>query len=248
VLIVLLLFAVALAAGFVDAIAGGGGLLTVPALLACGLPPHLALGTNKAQSMWGSGAALLRYYHSPLLDRRRVMASGLSAFIGSLAGTAAVSVIAPGVLRPLILVLLTAVAVFMVFYKPPAAGQAKPVRVFHHAALVALAIGAYDGFFGPGTGTFLILAYVLFWHEPLDQASANAKVANFASNVASFTLFALLGSVSWGYAAPMAAGQLLGGWAGAHVTVRRGVPLVRLAVLAVSLALITRLAWQMVME
>jgi uncharacterized membrane protein YfcA len=247
VLITLILFAVALAAGFVDAIAGGGGLLTVPAILACGLPPHLALGTNKAQSMWGSGAALLRYYHSPLLDRRRVMASGLSAFVGSLAGTAAVSVIAPAVLRPLILILLTAVAVFMVFYKPPAA-QPKPVRVFHHAALVALVIGAYDGFFGPGTGTFLILAYVLFWHEPLDQASANAKVANFASNVASFALFAMLGSVSWRYAAPMAAGQLLGGWAGAHVTVRRGVPLVRLAVLAVSLALIARLAWQMITQ
>ncbi len=244
----LVLFLVALAAGFVDAIAGGGGLLTVPALLATGLPPHMALGTNKAQSLWGSGAALLRYYHSPLLHRNRVMPTGISAFAGSLIGTAAVSLIAPETLRPAIVVMLVAVAIFMIFYKAPPADRPSARRTIWQAMLVALIIGAYDGFFGPGTGTFLILAYVLFWHDPLDEASANAKVANFASNVASFALFAVMGHVRWTYALPMAAGQLLGGAAGAHVTVRRGVPLVRFAVILVSLALIARLAWGMLGE
>jgi uncharacterized membrane protein YfcA len=112
------------------------------------------------------------------------------------------------------------------------------------AVLIAAGIATYDGFFGPGTGTFLILAYVLTYHEPLDEASANAKVVNFASNFGALAIFALKGWVWWKVVLPMAAGQALGGYLGAHTTVRAGGWLVRWAVVAISLALVGRLLWQ----
>jgi hypothetical protein len=113
------------------------------------------------------------------------------------------------------------------------------------AGAIALCIGAYDGFFGPGTGTFLIVAFVALLGDGLTRASAAAKVVNFASNLAAMALFATRGVVVWRVALPMAGAQLVGGWLGAHLTVRRGDALVRAAVLVASLALAARLAWDM---
>lgn len=165
----ILLALVALVAGFVDAIAGGGGLLTLPALLLAGLPESAALATNKGQSVFGSGMALLRFHHSPLIDRPRAKLSFPIALVGAAAGVYLVNLCSPQTLRPLVLVLLIGVAVFMIVYRPsprtPVRGStpiAKPIA----AGLIALIIAAYDGFFGPGTGTFLILAYVLFLATP----------------------------------------------------------------------------------
>jgi hypothetical protein len=110
---------------------------------------------------------------------------------------------------------------------------------------VALAIGAYDGFFGPGTGTFLIVASVAFLGDGLTEASAGAKVVNFASNLAAVILFAARGVVLWKVALPMAAGQLCGGWIGAHLAVRRGDALVRRVAVLVSLVLAAKVAWDL---
>jgi len=140
-----------------------------------------------------------------------------------------------------VLVLLVVVAVFMLWRRPT--GTPQP-RSASWAMLVAGAIGAYDGFFGPGTGTFLIAAYAWLWGETLTAASANAKVVNFASNLAALLGFTVSGMVLWPVALPMAAGQLVGGWCGAHVTIRRGDRWVRQFVIAVSVALVIRLAWQ----
>lgn len=244
----LLLAAVAFAAGTVDAIAGGGGLLTVPALLAAGLPPHQALGTNKGQSVFGAAAATVRYWRSGLIDRRRAPLSFLFGLAGAFAGAALVLAVRPEVLEPLVLAMLLGVAVFFAFRRTP---QLHTTRwlVRHRAvvlAALALIIGAYDGFFGPGTGTFLIVAYVALLGAELREASANAKVVNFASNLASVCLFAWNGKILWAYALPMAGAQLLGGWFGAHLTVRGGEALVRRVVLAVVLALSAKLAWDLV--
>jgi hypothetical protein len=238
------LAAVGAAAGFVDAIAGGGGLLTLPAILLTGMPPHLALGTNKGQSVFGTAAALLRFAHSPLLDRRRAAIGAGPALAGSAVGVLAVRAVSPAALAPLVMALLAAVAVFFLVRRPAApAGAAPRPRSAALAALVAGALAFYDGFFGPGTGTFLIALYTLLWHDPLDAASANAKVVNFCSNLAAAVSFAAAGLTVWSVALPMAAGQLAGSWAGAHLTIRRGQGLVRGTVIVVSLALVVRLAW-----
>ena len=239
-----LLTGAATLAGAVDAVAGGGGLVTVPALLAAGLPPDLALGTNKGQSVFGSGAALLRYARAGLVDGRMARITFPAGLAGSLGGAALVLLVPPATLRPMVLVLLLAVAAVLAFRPAapapragPRAGTSRPGL----AAAIALAIGAYDGFFGPGTGTFLIFAFVIFLGAGMQEASADAKVVNFASNLAAVLLFAGRGVVVWPVALPMAAGQFAGGLLGAHVAVRGGDRLVRVVVLAVVAALVVKL-------
>ena len=241
----LLLMLVSLLAGFVDAIAGGGGLLTMPALLMTGMDPRLVLGTNKGQGMFGSGSALWRYSKSPLLDKKRARVSLLPALGGAVCGVALVSSLSNEVLRPMVMVLLMGVALLLLIRRPQAPGTPRVERPAWMAVAVAAVMGAYDGFFGPGTGTFLIMAYVTLWKDPMDAASANAKVVNFASNVAALASFAWAGAVLWKVALPMGLAQALGAQVGAHVTITRGHSLVRSAVILVSLALVARLGWQL---
>ncbi|HEY7726416.1 MAG TPA: TSUP family transporter, partial [Anaeromyxobacteraceae bacterium] len=183
---VALLVLAALAAGAVDAVAGGGGLLTVPALAAAGLPPHLVLGTNKGQSVFGSSSALVAFARAGLVDRARARLTFPLGFLGSLAGAALVLAIRPEVLRPLVLALLVLAALVVGLRRaPPTAAARLPERLRLPAAgALAILLGAYDGFFGPGTGTFLILGFVGLLGEPPTRASAEAKVVNFASNLA----------------------------------------------------------------
>ncbi len=242
--LLLLCLMVGLLAGFIDSIAGGGGLITVPVMLLLGLPPHAALGTSKGQAVFGSGTALWRYAQSPLLDRSRIKPALFPALVGSALGVGAVHLLNPKVLTPIIVVMLMLVALFLLFH-PTAHVPNRPSRKRSDkvVAAVALAIAFYDGFLGPGTGTFLILAYLLLWHDPMDAASANAKVVNFGSNLAAVIIFALLGSIRWQIALPMGLGQSLGAMLGAHVTIRRGPGLVRVMVITISLLLVLRLAY-----
>ena len=228
-----------------DAVGGGGGLITVPALLAAGLPPHVALGTNKGQSVFGSFASLVRYAHAGLVDRRAARYAFPLAFAGSAAGVALALAVRPEILRPVVLVLLIAAAVAVLAARPPAGSPGAEVprrRADVIWALAALSIGAYDGFFGPGTGTFLILVAVAFLKRPLSRATADAKVVNFASNAAAVAVFATRGAVLWSVALPMAAAQLLGGFLGAHLAVRRGDRFIRGVVLMIVLALVVKIA------
>jgi uncharacterized protein len=171
-------------------------------------------------------------------------------------GLMALALHRPAVLNPLIIALLGVVAVFMIFYRPPqktlaaATGTVlphdRPPRVqarLWPAVVIAFVIAAYDGFFGPGTGTFLILAYAVVFHDPLDAASANAKLVNFCSNLASMALFAVSGWILWQVALPMALGQMAGALLGAHITLRKGRGVVRVVTVVVCLALIGKVAW-----
>lgn len=235
-----LLCGAALVGGTVDAISGGGGLFTVPVLLAVGFPPHLALGTNKGQSTFGSFAAMVRYRHAGLIDGRNARISFPMAVLGSLAGAALALYLKPGVLRPVVMILLVCVAVLI------ASGRIRPKDAAPYAAkssalliaAVALALGAYDGFFGPGAGTFIIAALVVLFHLPLARATAEAKVLNFASNFTAMVFFAHGGAVLWKAAVPMAAAQLVGGFLGAHMVVRGGDRIVRGAVLLVAIVVL----------
>jgi uncharacterized membrane protein YfcA len=230
----------------VDAIAGGGGLITVPALLAVGLPPHLALGTNKGQSVFGAAASLYRFARSGLVDGRLAQLTFPVGFLGSFVGAALVLLLRPEVLRPVVLVLLVAAAFFIAFRPQVRGRQAPPLEKAHLLAVaLAFGVGAYDGFFGPGTGTFLIVGFVALLGLPMARASANAKVINFASNLAAVILFASKGLVVWQVALPMAGAQFLGGFLGAHLAVRGGDVLVRRVVLLVVLVLATKLAFDL---
>lgn len=236
---------VALVAGVLDAIAGGGGLLTVPALLWAGLPPHLALGTNKGQSVFGSFSSLVRFTRGGLVDARRARLTFPAGLLGALLGAAMVLAVPPARLRPVIIVLLAIAAAFVGLRRPPPGENAPPLAPRAAAAraiALALGIGAYDGFFGPGTGTLLIVGFVALLRDGPARASAEAKVVNFASNLAAVAVFAARGVVLWQVALPMALGQLAGGWIGAHLAIRRGDVLVRRAVVLVALAVAAKLA------
>ncbi len=245
-LVILGLFFVALVAGLIDAIAGGGGLLTVPALLATGLPTPMVFGTNKGSAVFGSGAALLRFWRARLLDGRRARLLFPLGMLGSFAGAALLTWLDPKVLRPLVLVLLVVAGLIVAFVRPPASkGGAPGPGAGVKAAVLALLVGAYDGFFGPGTGTFLIIGFVVLLHLPLQEASANAKVVNFASNLAAMSLLAWKGLVVWKLSVPMAAGQFIGGTIGAQLAVKGGDALVRRVVLVVVLALVSKLGYDL---
>ncbi len=237
--VVAVLVVAAMLAGTVDAIAGGGGLITLPALLTAGLPPHLALGTNKGQSVWGSGAAMVAFWRAGRIDARQARYAFPLGLVGSMLGAQLVLWMSPASLRPVVLAMLVGAAVLLLVRKPqePGTGVARPWV----AATLALVIGAYDGFFGPGTGTFLIVGFVALCGSRLVRATADAKVVNFASNLAAVVAFGYGGEILWQLALPMGAGQLVGGVVGAKLALRGGARLIRLMVVLVSSALVIKL-------
>ncbi len=241
----LALIVAALGAGIADGIAGGGGLITVPALLASGLPPHLALGTNKAQSMWGTLAALITFWRADRIDRRAALRNFPLGFVGSMTGVAVVLRVEPAVLKPLAIVLLLVAAVLMLLRKPHRDEDALHPRYLLIAAGLSLVLGAYDGFFGPGTGTFLIVGFIVLCGRSISGATADAKVVNFASNLAAAGSFAVAGKIVWAVAVPMALAQLVGGVIGARLAIYRGAVLVRAMVLVVSSTLVLKLGYEL---
>lgn len=244
---IVLLAVTALFAGIVDAIAGGGGLITLPALLTAGVPPQLAFGTNKGQSVWGSGAALIAFWRAGRVDRSQALVAFPLAFVGSAIGARAVLLIDKDALKPLVIAMLIGAAVLLLIKKPSRDVDLPPTRRTHAIALaLAFAIGAYDGFFGPGTGTFLIVGFVALCGRSMTRATADAKVVNFASNLAALATFAQAGSVIWKISLAMAVGQLAGGVIGARLAIRGGARLIRVLVLLVSGALVVKLVVELV--
>ena len=227
-LVYVFLVLAAAAAGFVDSIAGGGGIITLPALLAAGLPPHLALGTNKLQSSFGSLAATL-HYRSAGLFRTRDLLPGIGATaIGAALGALAVGAIDATILRILIPALLLAIVVFLAL-KPRfgmAAGT-KRVESLPFWIVGGLALGFYDGFFGPGTGTFWAIALVGLAGLEMRGATAHTKVANFTSNIVSLAVFAFAGSIVLPVGLAMGAAQAGGAYAGSRMVLKHGAGLVR---------------------
>ena len=237
-----LLVVVALLAGTVDAIGGGGGLITLPALTLAGLPLDVALATNKGQSVWGSGAATIAFWRAGRVDTKQARFTFPLALVGAAVGATALMSVPKDALRPIVMVLLVAAA-GLLLVKKPSRGADRPGKPAIAAAL-ALVIGAYDGFFGPGTGTFLIVGFVTLCGRSLVSATADAKVVNFASNLASLVAFARAGNVVWAIALPMAIGQLAGGVIGTRLALKGGARFVRIAVITVTGALVVKLATQ----
>jgi len=234
---------VAVVSGFIDAIAGGGGLLMMPALLSIGVPPLFALGTNKLQSVFGTGTALRNYWRAGLVEWSRNRLTVLLVFVGAAAGCIIVQAIETRLLNVIIPVLLVSAA-FYVLLSPRMTDEDAHHRVSSNGyAPIGGAIGFYDGFFGPGTGTFLTTSLVGLRGYGLTKATALTKLFNFTSNVASVLLFALGGHLFWLLGLCMAAGAMAGGWFGSHSALRFGAKLIRPLLVAISLALTGRLLW-----
>jgi uncharacterized membrane protein YfcA len=240
--ILLTLMAVACLAGFIDAIAGGGGLLCIPALLWAGVPPLQTLGTNKLQAVFGTFSATLNFIMQGQIRLREMLGSLLLSFCGAATGSFSVQLIDPGILEQLLPLLLVCFALYFLF--SPRVGDLdarQRIGMPLFAASAGFGIGFYDGFFGPGTGSFFALACVALLGYNLRKATAQAKLLNFTSNLASLLVFLLAGQLVWGIGLGMAIGQLIGGWLGAHMVLRHGTGLIRPLLVLVSVAMAMRL-------
>jgi uncharacterized membrane protein YfcA len=239
-----LLFLTGLGAGFVDSIAGGGGLITLPVLLSFGMDPRQALGTNKLQASFGSGSAAGHYARAGTVPLKDCTRGFLLSLIGAALGTLAVRQLDPSFLRRAIPVLLIAVAVYMLL-KPRLGAQDLHPRMARGVfdCVFGLPIGFYDGFFGPGTGTFWTMGFMLGLGFNMTRATGYAKVMNFASNVGSLAFFLLGGNVLYAAGLTMAVGQVLGAKIGSHMVITRGTKFIRPIFIFVVLALTLKLLW-----
>ena len=234
---------VALLTGFIDAIAGGGGLIMMPALLFAGVPPVNALATNKLQSMFGVAVACRNYARKGLVDWRANILSITAVFVGASAGVLAVQSVDAHALELVIPLMLMAVAIYVLF-SPRMSDEDAHQRVSAKGyAPVGAAIGAYDGFFGPGAGTFFTASIVGLRGLGLTRATAMTKLLNLTSTVASVIFFAIGGKMFWLLGLCMAVGSMAGGWMGSHTAIRFGAQLIRPLLVLLSLALTGRLLW-----
>jgi len=251
-LTIVALVAAALFAGWVDAVVGGGGLVQLPALL-LGLGGHYpiiaALGTNKLASVCGTTTSAITYYRRVRPDLRTAVPMAVLAFAGSMGGAVVAAHIPSEVFRPVILILLVAVAAYV--WMRPAVGGATALRWDNHrhyvaAGIAGAAIGFYDGAIGPGTGSFFVFTLVGMLGYAFLEASAMAKIANMATNLGALVIFVPNGAVLWSLGLVMGAANMLGGYVGARTAVAKGSRFVRIVFLAVVAALIVRLGYDII--
>ncbi len=226
--IILLLSLAALVAGFIDAIAGGGGLITLPALLIAGVPPTDAIATNKLQGTFGVATASARYWHAGLIDLRSLATAVAATAVGAAAGSLLVSNVDTAVLHRIMPFALIAAALY--FAVTPYLREHAP-----HARISALAfalgaaapVGFYDGVFGPGAGSLYTLAFLALAANNLITATANAKVLNLTSNLTALGVFLVSGHINFAVGLAMAIGQMIGAYAGSHTALKHGTWIIR---------------------
>lgn len=235
----------ALAAGFVDSIAGGGGLITVPALLLAGLSPVEALATNKFQGTFGSGTAAVAYARGGLIDLKGQRVPVAVAVLAAAGGSLVATRMPVDLLRWAMPVVLAGVALWFGLKRGLSdADRAARMRPGLFTATVVPVVAAYDGLLGPGTGSFFMLGLVALAGMGVLRATAQTKLLNFASNAGSLAVFAAVGGVWWGLGLMMAAAQVAGARLGARMAMRRGARLIRPLLVTVSTLLAARLLWQ----
>ncbi len=232
-------------AGFVDSIAGGGGLISLPAYYAAGIPPHMALGTNKFASSCGTSIATLVYIKNKRFHLITAVISMICAFAGSTIGSRLALVIDEVYLKYVLLILVPLIAVFTVFNKnfdkPKEKNLTKTQTIFISCA-IGIFLGIYDGFFGPGMGMFLMLAYTGLLGLDMLTASGNAKIVNLASNIAALTTFISNSKVVYSLAIPAAVSNILGNFIGSKLALRNGSKIIKPIVLVVMVLLLIKIA------
>lgn len=239
-----ILFFVALMAGFIDAMAGGGGLLTIPALLLTGMNPVAVLATNKLQACAGSFSASVTMIKKGLIHPKMMKIALLFAFVGSVVGTILVQLSPPEFLQKALPFVIGAVGIYTLF--SPNLGKLETTPKMSqklYERTIAPLIGLYDGYFGPGTGTFFSLSQVVLRGRDLVQATARAKLLNFATNIASLIFFILGGQVVWVVGLVMMAGQLVGAYLGSHMVVKGGAKFIHPVIVVVCFCMVAKLVW-----
>jgi len=244
---VVVLIIAAYGAGFIDSIAGGGGLISLPALLAVGIPAHVALGTNHFQSMFGTLFATLNYARKSKVVWKAALVGIPFALVGAYIGAEMTLFISVKTLARILIILLPPAAILMFFsnslLKGKGAGRADHKISLFIVAVICLIIGAYDGFFGPGTGTFLIVLLVLFCKMPLINASATAKSFNLAAGIGSFVTFMLAGKILYMLGIIMAIANIAGNLTGSSLAIKKGNPLIQKFVFIAIGLLFVYLVW-----
>ena len=237
------IFVMGFISAFIDAIVGGGGLISMPTLMWVGLPMHNVLGTNKMASFMGVLVSLATFIKSGKVDRKMLKIAFPLAFVGAVIGVMTVRVIPSDFLRPLIVVMLAVIAVYSIIRKDWGNDSSSAVQVSHSRYLIGTALilmlGFYDGFFGPGTGSFLIFLFLMMGYGFVG-ATANAKVANCASNFASVIMFCYFGLVNFSYALPMGCGMVIGAYCGARMAIKKGAAYIRPLFIGMTVILIGR--------
>ena len=236
----IILFFVAFFASLIDSIAGGGGLLTTPSMLLLGIPPLNVLATNKFQSCFGTFTSTFNYYRNGLLTEKKRVLYFVLSFVGSSVGTLLVSKISNETLETIIPILLIGAAVFFIMNKGPS-GVNQNYKLLVIFNLLVFAIGFYDGFFGPGTGSFFVLSFIIIKGVNIMEATAVTKLLNFSSNFAAFLIFAYQGYVIWILGLVMAVAQIAGAYTGSKFAIKNGEKVVRPVLVIVSLLLSARI-------
>ena len=235
----IILFCVALIASAIDAIAGGGGLLVVPAMLLLGLNPLVTLGTNKLQSCFGTATSSYNYFKNGLLKEKNIKFIFLISFIGSFFGTLLVSQLSNEILNTIIPIFLISAAIFLIVNKQMNIKSVYIISSFFIPFIFL--IGFYDGFFGPGTGTFFVLIFLIIKQRNLMEATSATKVLNFSSNFAAFLVFTYKGLVIWELGLIMAIAQILGAYIGSNLAITKGENFVRPVIVLISIILSIRI-------
>lgn len=241
----LLLLLAAFSAGFVDAIAGGGGLITIPALLMAGLPPHLALGTNKLSATFGSFTATWVFIRKGIFNPRDWLSLTIATLVGAIIGTFCATLISMDLMNQVLPILIICVAVYMLCQNYSSLDQDSPPypRPPWMKVTQGSAIGFYDGIAGPGTGSFWVVSNLMLYKQSLVQSSGIARAMNFVSNITSLITFAALGHVNWLIGLLMGTLLLAGAWLGAHLAISKGAqfikPIFMTVVIAISVKLLT---------
>lgn len=237
-----ILFATAVLAGFIDAIAGGGGLLTIPALMWAGLPPTAALATNKLQACGGSFFASVYFVRKGMVKLTEMKLDIACAFLGAALGTIAVQLVDTAFLEVLLPFLILAIGGYFLLSKKISEDDKHQVLTPGLFALTAaLGVGLYDGFFGPGTGSFFALAFVSLAGYGLAKATAHAKVLNFSTNIASLIFFAIGGKVFWVLGSIMLVGKAIGATLGSRLVVTKGTTIIKPLVVTMSVIMSVKL-------
>jgi uncharacterized membrane protein YfcA len=234
------LVAMGFVAAFVDAVVGGGGLISIPAFLWAGLPPLQALGTNKMAAVMGAVTSFATFLRSGKVDMSLIRKLFPLSLLGSAAGVLVVRQVPPDCLRPLVVVMLIMVAVYSACKKDwgeKATYHGLSGNRLGLSLATAFVFGFYDGFFGPGTGSFLLFAFLCIGFDFLG-AAANARALNFASNIAGVALFAYFGIIDFAYAVPAGLAMIVGAWCGARMALTKGTGYVKPLFLAMTTILI----------
>lgn len=244
-MLLLLLFSCGLFAGTIDAIAGGGGLITLPVLLGIGLSPHIAFGTNKLQGSIGTFIAVLKFYRHGLILLSNLKKPILCVLIGATAGAIVSQLLSSEILKTIIPFLLLIILLYS-FTSPHLGNQPAKKRVSSTLFYIFFGtlLGFYDGFFGPGTGSFWLFILTFFLGQTLIQATAHTKIFNLSSNIIATICFAIGGNIDYKIAGCMAVGQLIGGRLGAHLAISKEAKIIKPLFLIIVMLTILSLVYQ----